>query len=249
MTSPLYDTIGVGYRHARRPDARIARRLHAGLQDAASVVNIGAGVGSYEPTDRRVVAVERSRVMIGQRPAGSAPVVQARAEALPFADDAFDAAMGVLTIHHWSDVERGLREALRVAKGYVVLLTWMGPYPDFWLLDYIPQIASYDQALFLNEEELSSILGLLRVEPVPIPHDCTDGFMCAYWRRPQAYLDASVRRSISTFSQIQGYEPALARLAEDLQSGQWERQYGDVLARDEMDLGYRIVVAHPDSVS
>jgi SAM-dependent methyltransferase len=239
----LYDTIGIQYSTHRRPDPRILRVVHAELQDAATIVNLGAGVGSYEPEGRDLIAVELSSLMISQRPRGSSPVVQARAEHVPFRDGAFDVAMAVLSLHHWSDIEAGLREAVRVAKHRIVLLTWIGFRGDFWLLDYLPQIREIDEPLFPSMEEMAEILGPLRVIPVPIPHDCTDGFLCAYWRRPHAYLDESVRSAISTFARVRDFEEGLLRLEEDLQSGEWERRYSHLFDHESMDYGYRVVVA------
>lgn len=239
----LYDSIGFGYRAYRRPDPHIAAVVHAALADARAIINVGAGVGSYEPRDRHVIAVEPSRVMIEQRPRGSAPVVQACAEALPFTTDTFDCAMAMLTIHHWPSVERGLHELARVANGKVVLLTWVGFVSPFWLIDYLPQIGTIDAHLFPTTEQLSSWLGPIRAIEVPIPHDCTDGFLCAYWRRPDAYLDAGVRRVISTFARIDDAESGLTRLRTDLASGAWHERYGDLLRAEAIDFGYRIVVS------
>jgi SAM-dependent methyltransferase len=236
----LYDDIGREYQARRRADPRIFALLQAQLGTAETVLNIGAGTGSYEPLDRPVVAVEPSSVMIAQRAEPTAAVVQAIAEALPFADKAFDLAMAVLTVHHWTDWEQGLKEAARVAGGNVLLLTWVGLRQDFWLVDYFPQIARLDQARFPAVEEYQRVLGPIESTVVPIPHDCTDGFMCAYWRRPEAYLDANVRNSISTFSMMQDLTPALNRLEHDLVSGKWQAQYGELLSLDSFDHGYRI---------
>jgi SAM-dependent methyltransferase len=218
------------------------RALDAELGPAVSIVNVGAGVGAYEPRDRNVIAIEPSLLMISQRPRSAHPVIRARAESLPFRDDAFDAAMAILTIHHWSDMERGLLEARRVAKRKVILLTWIGFYQDFWLLDYFPQVREIDEPLFPSIEVLAQILGPLRVIPVPIPHDCTDGFLCAYWRRPQAYLDEGVRNAISTFSRVRTIKDGLHRLEEDLRSGAWLKRYHHLFHEKNMDYGYRIVV-------
>jgi SAM-dependent methyltransferase len=241
----LYDRIGLGYADHRRPDPRIAALIAAAIGGARSVINVGAGVGSYEPRDRSVVAVEPSRVMIAQRAPGAAPVVQAYAEALPFAEGAFDCALAVLTIHHWPDVERGVRALARVARERVLLLTWI---PDvnselFWLTDYVPEIAEMDRHLFPSIAQLAAWLGPVRVIEVPIPHDCSDGFMCAYWRRPEAYLDAGVRHAISTFARIDETPPGLTQLRADLADGTWAQRYGDLLAHDMMDFGYRVVIA------
>ena len=236
-----YDAIGREYRQYRRPDARIAALITDALGGAQTVLNVGAGAGSYEPQDRRVVAVEPSATMIAQRPNGAAPVVQASAESLPFADGEFDAAMAVLTVHHWSDWRRGIAEVARVARS-VVVLTWDPAHEGFWLTrDYFPDILRLDRAIFPPLDALTSALGGAEVRPVPIPHDCTDGFGSAYWRHPRAYLDAGVRGAMSTFTRIDA-EPGLSRLSDDLDSGRWHERYGDLMGEDTLDAGYRLVV-------
>lgn len=247
--SSLYDTIGTRYGVYRRPDPTLARAIHAELSQAAAIVNLGAGVGSYEPVDRDVIAVEPSRLMISKRPRDAHPALQGRAESLPFKDNAFDVAMAVLSLHHWSDIERGLVEARRVARYKVVLLTWVGFGEHFWLLDYLPQIREVDEPLFPSIEELARILGPLRVVPLPIPHDCTDGFLCAYWRRPHAYLDEGARSAISTFSRITDFEEGLRRLEKDLQSGEWKRRHHALFQSESLDCGYRLVVAESKAAS
>ena len=239
----LYDTIGQGYDVHRRPDPRIAAAIVEALGSAATVVNVGAGAGSYEPRDRRVVAVEPSRAMIRQRRPESAPVVQAGATALPFRDGVFDAALAVLTVHHWPDRARGLAELRRVARG-VVLLTWDPQRSGFWLVDdYFPEIRAIDRPIFPTLEELRRWLGPIDVRPVLVPHDCQDGFLGAYWRRPHAYLDAGVRGAISTFTKLGAIEASLARLRRDLDDGAWTRRHGHLLGQTELDLGYRLIVA------
>lgn len=243
----LYDTIGRGYAARRRPDPRVAARIHAALGDARSVVNVGAGAGSYEPEDRRVAAVEPSQVMVRQRPPGAAPAVRATAEALPLRDQSFDAALAVLTLHHWPSWRRGVAELRRVARRRVVILTYDAASPGFWLTaDYFPSIAAADRATFAPIGELADALGGARVEPVPIPADCTDGFLGAHWRRPAAYLDPGVRAGISAFARMADPAPALARLAADLADGEWERRHGRHLPPDELDIGYRLVIADLD---
>lgn len=239
----LYDSIGHGYRNLRRPDPRIAAPIRHALGDAASVVNVGAGAGSYEPTDRRVIAVEPSLTMIRQRPRGAAPVVQASGTDLPFRDEAFDASLAILTIHHWPDRAKGLRELGRAARRRVVLLTWDPSYGGFWLTDYFPEMLEIDRKILPSVEELGRALGRISVTNVPVPHDCSDGFLGAYWRRPEAYLDPRVRSAISTFSKLSDLETGLVRLGDDLQSGEWRRRYGNLLRRSSLDLGYRLVVS------
>jgi SAM-dependent methyltransferase len=243
-----YDKIGTKYSDYRRPDPRIASAILNEIGDAHRIVNIGAGVGSYEPSDRRVVAVEPSRVMISQRPESGAPVIQAHAENLPFRDGAFDVATAILTIHHWTDFEKGLQEAYRVATRRIVMLTWIGFVEDFWLLDYLPNIREIDEPLFPSIDRLSQILGSIRVLPALIPYDCTDGFLCAYWRRPHAYLDENVRSAISTFSRITDIWDGLQRLQKDLESGLWHQRYQELLHKDYMDFGYRLVVCDKEDL-
>ena len=240
----LYDEIGVGYTNFRRPDPRIATAILRALGEADTVVNVGAGAGSYEPSDRSVVAVEPSMTMIRQRRVGSAPAVQASATQLPFRDATFEAALAILTVHHWPDRARGLGELARVARDRIVILTWDPATSGFWLVDdYFPEIVEIDRRIFPSIEEFSRALGRVDVHTLPIPHDCVDGFLAAYWRRPHAYLDASVRSAISTFSKISALEAGLTRLRRDLQDGTWERRYGDLLGRREIDLGYRLLVS------
>jgi SAM-dependent methyltransferase len=246
VTEPLYDDIGRSYAATRGEDPRIAARIHAALGDARSVVNVGAGTGSYEPRDREVVAVEPSAVMRAQRPPGAAPCVDARAESLPFADGAFDAAMGVLTLHHWDDWHAGCAEMRRVAPRQV-LLSWDPSLADrMWIgPEYFPDLFVDDVARFAPLDEQVEALGAHTVEVVRIPHDCADGFLSAYWRRPEAYLDPTVRRGISTFSlrTEEQLRAGLQRLAEDVASGAWHERHADLLALDELDLGYRLLVA------
>jgi SAM-dependent methyltransferase len=242
----LYDEIGRDYRTYRRPDPRVAAAITRALGDAVTVVNVGAGAGSYEPTDRRVVAVEPSAAMIAQRPAGSAPVVQASATDLPFHDRSFAAALAVLTVHHWPDQARGIAELARVTRERVVLLTWDPATPNFWLIDeYFAEVWEIDRPIFPTLVDLRRLLGPLEIRPLPIPADCTDGFLGAYWRRPEAYLDPGVRGAISTFTKLPDVEPGLARLRCDLADGTWHRRHGDLLDRSELDLGYRLVISRP----
>ncbi len=240
----LYDAIGLGYEQYRRPDPRIATAILDALGDAATVVNVGAGAGSYEPVDRSVVAVEPSLTMIRQRPAGSAPVVQASATHLPFRDAVFAAALAVLTVHHWADRRRGLTELARVAQHRLVIVTWDPATSGFWLVeDYFPTIAEIDRQILPPMEEFRQAFGTIEVRPLPVPYDCTDGFLGAYWRRPHAYLDPGVRSAISTFAKISDVESGLTRLRGDLADGTWERRYGHLLRQSELDLGYRLVIA------
>jgi SAM-dependent methyltransferase len=240
----LYDRIGVGYRALRVPDARIEAAITRALGDAESVANIGAGAGAYEPRGVRVVAVEPALTMIRQRPAGAAQVVRGSGSAIPLADACVDAALAVLTIHHWPDRMRGLAEMRRIASKRVVILTHFH-LTSFWLADYFPGIRAIDHEIFPTLADFERQLGPVEVNPLPVPHDCSDGFLGAYWRRPRAYLDASVRTAISSFAKISDAETAsgLARLGEDLDSGAWEARHRELLRLDALDLGYRLIVA------
>lgn len=243
----LYNSIGRGYATLRQSDGRIMRAIEAALGESSSVVNVGAGAGSYEPPGRTVMAVEPSEVMIRQRPESAAPCVQASAESLPMGSASVDAAMAVLSAHHWSDLERGLSEMARVARKRVVLLTWVPPpdSPPFWLTDeYFPEILAHDRTIFPSTAALAAMLervaGPVRMIPLPIPHDCVDGFLGAYWRRPECYLDADRRSAISSFARIDA-EPGLCRLRADLSSGRWTERNRHLLTLEELDVGYRIM--------
>ncbi|NVJ97555.1 MAG: class I SAM-dependent methyltransferase [Alphaproteobacteria bacterium] len=240
---PLYDKIGVNYSSHRRPDDRIAAQIHAALGDAETVLNVGAGTGAYEPSDRIVTAVEPSTEMISQRPGNAGKVYQGVAEDLPFSNNSFDTAMAVLTVHHWSDVPKGLEEMRRVATHRVVILTFDPAAPYFWLADYIPEIIDLDQPIMPAIGTFERFFQRTEVQVVPVPHDCTDGFLGAYWRRPEAYLDSSVRAAISTFAKLDDISPALERLEKDLQTGVWAKRYADIQMLEQLDIGYRLVVA------
>jgi SAM-dependent methyltransferase len=239
-----YDSIGDTYATQRRTEPRIAALIWQALGDASSVVNVGAGAGSYEPSDRWVVAVEPSRVMLEQRCTGAAPTVQAVAEALPLGDDSVDAAMVVLSLHHWSDPQLGLAECARVARDRVVILTWDPASTGFWLVqEYFPDLLAVDREIFPSITDVASWLGSTSVVPVPIPSHCCDGFLGAYWRRPEAYLDPDIRRGMSSFGRLSNSMDGLARLTADLKSGEWNRRFGQLLTQSELDIGYRLVVA------
>jgi SAM-dependent methyltransferase len=237
-----YDTIGVNYAELRKPDARIAAAIQAALGQAEAILNVGAGTGSYEPADRQVTAVEPSLEMIRKRSPMAAKAIRASAENLPFDDDAFDAAMAILTIHHWPDKEAGLREIRRVTRGRIVLLTF-DPSQRPWLTDYLPDLVSLDEAQMPAMSDFERWLGPVRITPVLVPHDCSDGFLYAYWRRPSAYLDARIRSGSSSFWAIHNVEPGLRKLQHDLETGEWDRRYAALLALDAYDAGYRLVVA------
>jgi hypothetical protein len=239
-----YEVIGEGYARQRRPDPRIAARIWSALGDARRILNVGAGAGSYEPPDREVIAVEPSRAMIAQR--SSRRVVRARAEALPFADRSFDAAMALLTVHHWEDLEAGMSELRRVAPLRIVFTFDPAHQRDFWLVrDYLPEISELESKRAPTIDTLVELLGGAEVSVVPVPWDCTDGFQAAHWRRPEAYLDPAVRASISTLAMLPAavVERAMARLRQDLASGAWAARNAELLEREEMDYAYRLLAA------
>lgn len=241
-----YDRTGRGYSRTRRADPRVAAVIDEALLDMTSVANIGAGAGSYEPA-HTLLAVEPSRVMIAQRPPGSAPVIQAVAERLPIRSDAVDAALAVLTVHHWDDLAQGIAELRRIARRRVVVFTWdHDVFRRFWLVDdYLPAAAQTDAELAVPLARLVSLLEDPRIIPVTVPHDCMDGFGGAHWRRPRAYLDPTVRAGMSLFAMTPKSElrHGLSRLRADLDSGAWERRQQDLLDEEQLDLGYRLLVA------
>jgi SAM-dependent methyltransferase len=241
----LYDSIGQSYARTRQPDPRIATALNTALGDALRVVNIGAGTGSYEPRDRDVIAVEPSALMIAQRPPGAPLCLQGGAEALPLADASVDAAMAVLSMHHWPDLAGGIAEMARVATKRAVILTWVPDGPEFWLTrDYFPEILAHDRTIFPTSIELTSMLerliGPTMVAPMPVPHDCIDGFLMSFWRRPRAYLDPKIRSGMSSFARINA-DAGLEKLRTDLANEEWHRRNGELLEIDAADVGYRIV--------
>ena len=243
-TYDTYDAIGRSYSTQRQPDPRLGARLDAVIGRDSTLLNVGAGTGSYEPLRRGVVAVEPSTVMLSQRPSSAAPAVRAVAEALPFQDQAFDVVLAILTVHHWNDQKRGLEECARVARDRVVILTWDPDADGFWLVrDYFPEILAIDRRIFPSMELLSAVLGPLDVQSLPIPRDCVDGFLGAFWLRPAAYLDDRVRAGISSFSRMASIGPQLERLEHDLVSGEWERRNAELRHRADLDVGYRLIVA------
>ena len=243
-SSQLYDSIGAAYTVTRCTEPRIAGRVWAALGDARTVVNAGAGTGSYEPPGRDVIAVEPSAVMRAQRPAGAAPCVAAFAESLPFEDQSFDAAMAFATIDHWQDPIAGLREMRRVARRVVVFTKDFSDPDLFWLnRDYLPESAD----LLIGRPSLTDLAREIgaRAEPVLIPWDCADGFYEAYWRRPAAYLDIHVRRGMSIWARVgrDAEQRAVRSLGDDLASGRWAERNRDLVDLDAAELGERLLIA------
>jgi SAM-dependent methyltransferase len=241
-----YQTIGRSYARSRRTEPRIAAQVHAGLGDAATVVNVGAGTGNYEPTDRRVVALEPSTVMIAQRPRGAAPVVRGVAEQLPFPDGAFAAALGVLTIHHWTDLAAGLAELRRVAPRQVLLVFEPEWASELWMLEFWPEVLALEtERTAPGVDALRAHLDVRAVEVVRVPRDCSDGFGGAFWARPERYLDPEVQAGRSSLAQLApaDRDRGSARLRAALASGEWDARFGSLRRQDDVDLGYRLVIA------
>jgi SAM-dependent methyltransferase len=250
LSGATYDQMGWGYSEVRRTDPRIAARIEQALGDARTVLNVGAGTGSYEPADRELTAVEPSELMIAQRPPETAPVVQASAENLPFADDSFDAAMAIITVHHWADSAAGLAEMIRVSRRRVLVLTFDGPaLAEMWMVrDYIPRLLEIHNELMPSIAELAAALGGARVEAVPIPRLCEDGFFGALWDRPEMHLDPEVRRASSVWhlldaGETEQAERGLEALKADLESGAWDEHHGHLRTAPQLDLGLRLLVS------
>jgi SAM-dependent methyltransferase len=242
----LYDRISTNYAQARREDPRIAAAIREALGDATTVVNVGAGTGNYEPPDRTVVAVEPSLAMIAQRSGRSSRVIQGVAEALPMRSDGADVAMAVLTLHHWSGLDAGLREMARVAPRQVIFLFDAAETNRFWAMEYFPDaLALPSEQRAPDVERLRAVLDITECQPVPIPIDCTDGIGAAYWGRPEAYLEPPVQEGMSWLAQLPPPVRAsgTARLADDLRSGRWDDRFGHLRNEPVHDVGYKLVSA------
>jgi SAM-dependent methyltransferase len=247
VSSPTYNRMGLNYTDFRRPDPRIEAAIWEALGDAQSVVNVGAGSGSYEPTDRDVIAVEPSPVMIAQRQPEAASALEGVAEALPLEDESVDAAMGVLTIHHWQDLEAGLAEMRRVARRRIVLLTLDAEAAsEAWLIkDYFPEAGSMDRDVMPSRARIRASLPGAQIEPVPVPRGCHDGFTIALWDRPEWLLDPEVRRASSIWHRMppDAAERGLARLRTELDNGLWDEKYGHLRRQADLDIGLRLISA------
>jgi SAM-dependent methyltransferase len=249
VTEAAYDEIGQGYSKVRQPDPRIAMRIEAALGEAQTVLNVGAGAGSYEPTDRELTAVEPSAEMIAQRPAGSAPVVQASAEELPFDDDSFDAAIAVSTIHHWPDLEAGLAELRRVARQRIALVTFdPGILSELWIFrDYFPGMLRSEWRRSSSDRVVAE-LPASTSSPLWVPRDCTDHFFAALWGRPELFLEAEVVQPRWGWQRLseEARQEGRDRLTADLKSGAWDERYGYLREKPELDVGLRLVVSELD---
>jgi len=243
--SRLYERIGTQYGAIRQPDHRLYARILGALGNTQPVLNVGAGTGNYEPTDQPVVALEPSEVMARQRSPGSAPVVRGVAEGLPFADRSFGAALATFTVHHWSDVRGGLRELRRVSRRQVLLVHDRDLCDYYWITEYFPEILAMPSEQHPSVDQLCRWLDVIRIETLPIPADCTDGFCSAFWARPEALLDPALRAGSSSLSQLDPVtaEANAGHLRADLASGDWDSRYGFLRRLPEFDMGYRLLIA------
>jgi SAM-dependent methyltransferase len=244
-----YEKHGAGYGNRRRTEPRIAAYVHAALGDARTVLNVGAGAGAYEPADREVTAVEPSASMRAQRGPGLAHAVDATAEALPFPDGSFDAAMAMVTVHQWPDPDAGLRELRRVSRGPVVVMTFDGAAQDrFWLGEYVPELFAVEARRYPAIEHIREVLGgTSTVTEVPVPIDCVDGFTEAFYARPERFLDPDVRASQSAWGFVEpdAIARGVAKLRADLESGAWADRFGSCLRQPEFVGSLRLVTTLP----
>jgi SAM-dependent methyltransferase len=252
MPDARYDTIGVSYAQTRREDPRLRSTIHAALGDARTVVNVGAGTGSYEPRDRHVLAIEPSDVMAAQRPHELTPAIRADADALPLRDGAVDAAMAILTIHHWEEQqERGVRELRRVARGPIVILTYDPLISgEMWLMrDYLHEVAALDRRIFPPATQIAAWLGGdIDVQEIPIPADTPDWTLGSFWAHPERVLDEAARNATSGFARMPAHvvERVVDAVAHDLETGAWDERHGHLRKLDELDVGLRLITARAD---
>jgi hypothetical protein len=244
-----YEAHGRTYATVRRPDQRIAALVHDALGSARTVLNVGAGAGSYEPSDRQVVAVEPSATMRSQRRPDLAPAVDGVAERLPFDADSFDAAMAMITLHQWPEPFAGLAEMRRVSRGPVVVLTFDGDSLDrLWLGEYCPELFEAEQRRYPRIEKIAQALGpRTEVLEVPIPLDCTDGFTETYYGRPEMFLDPAVRACQSAWGFVDqpAIDRGLATLATDLDSGAWDERFGALRTQPQFVGALRLITGRP----
>lgn len=249
-TPARYDSIGHGYAHYRREDPHLRARIRASLGAARTLANVGAGTGSYEPDDLHVVAIEPSDVMAAQRPRMSAPAIRASAGALPLRDASVDAAMAILTLHHWdSECERGVRELRRVAREHVVILTYDAHVSArMWLMaEYLPEVAALDHAIFPEPERIASWLGgSVQIEPLPLARDTPDWMLGSYWAHPERVLDPAARAATSGFARMRPdvVERVVNAVAHDLEIGTWDERHAELRTLEAYDVGLRLIVGH-----
>lgn len=249
MSVPRYDRIGVGYATTRREDPRLAAAIADALGPGSSVVNVGAGAGSYEPTDRHVIAIEPSDEMARQRPPDRVPAIRAFAHDLPLRTDAVDAALAVLTVHHWDEGQvAGIREMRRVARGPVVIVTIDAERSgEMWLMaDYLPEVAELDRRIFPALAQLQDWLGPdTTVTPYPVPADTPDWTLLSFWAHPERVLDPAARAGTSGFARMPDavVDRVVTNVARDLTDGTWNARHGNLRTLHALDVGLRIVVS------
>lgn len=250
--TPRYDRIGRGYARTRRADPRLAQRIHGALRDSRTIVNVGAGAGSYEPPDRYVIAIEPSDAMAGQRPPDLCPAIRASAGDLPLRDQSVDAAMAILTLHHWDqEQEPGVRELRRVARGPIIILTYDPEISGrMWLMaEYLPEVAKLDHQIFPKVEMLASWLGgTNRVETVEIPNGTPDWTLGSFWAHPERILDPTARDATSGFARMPSavVDRVTEALRRDLKNGAWDRRHGHLRDVPAFDAGLRLITNTPE---
>ncbi len=244
MAKPIYDKIGVNYATQRQTDPRLLEQITTKLKGAKRILNIGAGAGSYEPPNMDLIAIEPSLEMINQRANDAYPVIQGFAEELPFEDDSFSHVMTILSMHHWTNKPKAFNEINRVAKEVFIAVSWNPDAEPFWLTrDYFPEIYETDKRIFPKLDEINSYFDDVEMVPLGIPEDCIDGFLAAFWKRPEAYLNPIVRQSISTFSKLKSLKKGLLNLKNDLDSGAWLEKNKDIMNSNTLDAGYVLITA------
>jgi SAM-dependent methyltransferase len=245
-----YDKFGTEYSSHRQTDQRIAEYVYRELAGAKTILNVGSGAGSYEPTDKYVVAVEPSAAMRQQRSdKNKVPAINAKAGDLPFDNNSFDASMALVTVHHWPDMDKGLKELRRVAKHQVIIMTFdPGQLDNFWNAEYFPEVIEVERARYPTVDFIKNSLGgHCKIIPVPVPLDCKDGFQEAFYGRPEAFLDKQVRLSQSAWGFIpeDKQEKIIERLKIDLENGTWDNKYGHFRTQAFFTCALRLIVATP----
>jgi SAM-dependent methyltransferase len=246
-----YNKSGQKYSGHRQTDPRIAEYVFKGLADAKTILNVGAGPGSYEPANKYVVAVEPSIIMRAQRiQNGKIPAINAKADNLPFDDNSFDASMAMITVHHWPDMNKGLKELRRVAKKQVLIMTFdPGELDNFWNVNYFPELIEVEKARYPTIEFIKNSLGgNCEVIPIPIPLDCVDGFQEAFYGRPEAFLEKEVRLAQSAWGFLPEAveEKSVQSLEDDLKSGEWDKKYGHFRTQSAFTCALRLIISNKE---
>jgi SAM-dependent methyltransferase len=244
-----YNRQAQNYGQIRQEDRRIQAVIDLALGCARTVLNIGAGTGSYEPKDRYVLALEPSLTMRAQRRSGMAPAMIGTASEIPFDDDTFDASMAMLTVHHWPDLAKGLGEMARVTAGPRIVMSFdPDAHTDFWMFDYVPEMAVVERARYPAISKIVEGLGgVVEVLTLPVARDCTDRFQVALYARPEEFLIEAVRRSQSAWNFLEAGVEArfVQQLGHDLETGVWDVKYGHLRHQDTIDCQLRLIVSRP----